>query len=169
MKSIAASLTREERIALAKKRKSRKKTLKWSGGIFVALVLVLIWYGFRPLTGTINVGVCRTFVQLQVPYPQSVKLSSTEQIDRIMRMYYTYTGTFGETRSDMIECKFMTTPQGQLALESVMINRDPVDQEKIDRFNMTIPIIIANKPSLIVPAPPKDDLVTLKPADDTDE
>lgn len=150
--------------ALPGEKPPRKKIKK--SYIFGGLVLVIgigVWYGLQPLKGTMYLGICRTFAEMQLAYPQTFKITGIENFDRSQRIYYTAMGPFGEYRSDMIDCRFTVNPTtGSTLLEDVQINRVSVAPQKVRDFNKTLPAVVAGKPNLVIPFPPKDTLVDLK-------
>ena len=159
--------TREERLAAIAKRKKQKKQQKIMAGVGALGVLAVVFMALQPRTGPIQFAVCRTFAEMQIAYPQTLAVREIEQIDRVTRLYYSYTDPFGQLRSDELECRFYIDPNShQLGLESAMLNREPVDQDKVDAFSHTIPAVIAAKPDLSIP-PETDDsnLVDLRQDD----
>ena len=156
----ATKPVKEKKILTPKEKK--KRTILYSLGVFLALAGYVVCWGTQPVQGTIHIGICRTFAELQLRYPNTMLMTGTEQFGRAFRIYYIYTGAFGETRSDMMECKFMTDAKtGALILENVELNRLPVDKQKVAAFNKTIPAVIAAKPDLVLPYS-VDDLLSLK-------
>jgi hypothetical protein len=87
-----------------KRRKKRRLILGVGGS--VAFVLLLLWYGTMPLKGPIQYGICRTILELDLKFPQTIKMTYVETFDKSLRMYYTYTDAFGSIRSEMLECDF---------------------------------------------------------------
>lgn len=162
----------EERAFEDKKKAAQKAALRSFvikhkiklGSVLAAIVLLFgfLWYGSQPLKGPAYVGLCRAFVELQLNYPETMRLMQYEYFDRGHRLFYTYTDPFGEYRSSMAECKFSVTPYGSLIADSIKIDRRDVDLKKREEFNKTIPIIMAYGPNMIVPFPPKGSLEELK-------
>ena len=138
------------------KKKSGKKISKKRIALYISLGLVafIVWFGFQPLRGTIHVGICRTFIEFQLTFPSSLRLTEVENFDRSLRLWYSYPGSFGEIRSSMIECKFHPDVPGQVPqLEMAAINRQPLDQTVVENFNKTIPWVVAAEPSTLLPRP----------------
>ena len=145
------------------KKELRKLYLRTLYG-FVFFVTIGMYYLLQPIQATIHYGICRTFVELQLRFPQTLFVSSLEVYERTWRMYYTYTGSSGEQRSSMIECKFTTNPKtGYPWLESIQIDRVPVDKTRLREFNRLIPVVVAANPDLTHPGILDDkDLIDLK-------
>jgi hypothetical protein len=150
------------------KKKKRKKRLtpkqkqrrRIAGGIGGFLFLLLMWYGFQPVKGTIQFGVCRTFLELNTRYPQTLYFTSVEVFDKSLRMYYTYIDTFGSHRSEMMECDYR--PFNMLNLEDVKRNRVSMDRRLIVAYNRTVPWVVHYRPNLALPGNPGNSLVGLK-------
>lgn len=146
---------RKEAAALKKAKLNRLKLIISGVVLFFSLI---IWYGLQPIRGTIHVGICRTYIEMQIPYPISMQLTDVSWFQQALRMYYTHTGPFGQTRSDMAECIF----NADLTLSEVSINRQPISPARLQAFNATIPAIIQNNPDLLLPQSGRNDLASLK-------
>ena len=146
-----------------KGKKKKKKTWRNIALGVLAFISLIVWYGFQPLTGPVEIGICRTFIELQLRYPHTMRLARTDQYQDIFRLYYTYTGPFGEHRSSLAECRSTIDPAtGQPAMTSIKIDRVELEEEKLRRFNQTIPFILQNNPSLVIPPPYTGDLNDLR-------
>lgn len=150
---------REEEQRQDKKRRDTKRYIALG---ILGVVGLVVWYGFQPIKGPIQVGICRTFAELNLTYPETFRLYGTEQFERSWRLYYTYIGPFGENSANMIECRFANDPRRGLVLDHVLLNRVEMDAQTIEAFNKTIPIVLAYKPNQIIPGAAGDSLVGLK-------
>jgi hypothetical protein len=153
-KAPAKRLSRKER------RQRRLKRL-----YIAAFVLgLLVWKGTQPYQAPIQQELCKNYVELQLRFPQTLFISSVEVYERAWRLYYTYTGSSGEQRSSMIECRFTTNPYTKMPwIESLEIDRVTIDKKTLKKYNNIIPIVIAAKPSdLAVPNLDEEDLIDLK-------
>jgi hypothetical protein len=140
----------EQRI-LIKKRMWRKRR-RIAYGVF-AFIGLIVWFGYQPLEGPVQVGICRTYAELKLAYPDTFRITTYETFERSTRLYYTYIEPFGQFRSEMIDCKFLP-PRGPIPqIEAVEVNRIVEDDDKVEEFDRTIPSIMANKPDLIIPRP----------------
>ena len=54
----------------AVKKKKRPIWLYGLGG-FLFLLILFVWWGMQPLQGTRHYGICKTFVETQIPYPST--------------------------------------------------------------------------------------------------
>lgn len=153
------------RIKPQKKKTLKERLRKWRNtiiGVFLFLMF-LIWFGMQPIKGTIHVGICRVFVERTLKYPPTFRFVQYDLFQNAHRIYYTFMGPFGETRSNLAECTFDHDPQtGYPVLKGVNINRSPVDQVQIDTFNKTIPLIMGFEINRIIPRPYTGNLIDLK-------
>lgn len=148
-------------IALKKARK-RKKLKKIAIGV-LAVFIFLFWYGSQPLKAGREYGVCRTFVELNIPYPTTFKITEFDKYGPSLRLFFTYTDEFGATRSQMIECLIKPDPVKGLVAEKISIDREPIPEQKLADFNASIPGILQTEMDLRVPRPvKKDDFTALK-------
>lgn len=150
MDAVTLDIKKKKYAELVAKRKVLKKRLK-IGGAVLAVLSVLIYLGLQPLKGKMEYGLCRTYVELTLKYPPTLQISEVAEFDKAMRVYYTYIDPFGQYRKDMAECMFKTNEYGQLYIADLKINRIPEPQDRIAKFNATIPIVVAQKPDLVIP------------------
>jgi hypothetical protein len=155
--AIASSKIKEEH------KKKRKKQFKYGaiGGV-AALVAYGLWLLFKPFEFSMTYGVCRVFLELNVQYPQSLRMSTVEDMGMNIRIWYTQVDSFGEYRLEPIHCYYRPDETTGLALEKVTINRREVDPAVIRRFNSSIPSILAYPPELVYPTPLPDSLRDLQ-------
>lgn len=140
---------------LAEAQKAKKMRLfKVGGGL--AVVGVLGWLGyylFAPYKAGMPYGICKTFLELNVQFPQTLKIRGVRNFGEFIRVWYGQTDAFGEYRMENIQCYFRSDPVTGAALDKVMINRREVDQQRVEVFNKSIPVILANPPDLNIPPP----------------
>lgn len=150
-------------ITKAQRLKRRRLQKRIAAGVFFLLVL-LVWYGMQPFKGNMDYGICRTFAELRIAYPSTMKILSYENYGSAWKVFYSFIGEYGEQRSNYIDCAFTTNPaNNQRELAEVKINRRPVPKEELKRFNQSIPGVIKGKPNLIIPAPLEEaDLIGLR-------
>lgn len=167
-KKIAADDEIEKALARSavqkKKGRKKRKKKKWAiiGLVFAIFTWFLIWL-FSPLTGTMAYGICRVFLEQNVQYPPHLRLSQVEQFSNWVRIWYIRLDAFGEHRMEPIQCYYRRDEElGYSLLEKVTIRRQEVDREKIEKFNKTIPILLAHPPDLTLPRPLPDTLKNLR-------
>lgn len=131
--------------------KKKKKLIKRIVIGILAFFTLILWWGLQPPRGTIEYGACKTFVELRLRYPNTFRLSSLVNFDQSLRLYFTYVDPYGETKMDVIECTFRSDPETGFALDAIAYNRRLVPQDEVERFNQTIPAILAYPPDLIIP------------------
>lgn len=142
----------KKRLTTAERRKRRQKQ-KMIAGVVLFLLIVIVWLGLQPLRAGVEYGICRTFAELRVHSPDTMKVISYENYGNAWKIFYTFTGQYGEQRSNFVDCVFTTDATGNRILRQVKINRDVIGDEELGRFNMSIPAIIAANPDLVIPPP----------------
>lgn len=145
----------------------RKATLKgrMKMGLWIIGILGAFWlYGwlFEGKKGGTGFALCRTFLELQVRYPQELRLSHVRSLSRTLRIWYVERDAFGQTRYDAMDCTFKNDPQRGMLLDKVTVNRREMDPAIIDRFNISIPAVMAYPPDLTYPAGLPDSLRALR-------
>jgi hypothetical protein len=149
----------DKKEALKKKRRSNRN--KILAGVVVVLGLIL-YVGLQPLVGTPRYGVCRTFIELQLPYPETLQINVVEESALAVRVYFSHIDAFGSSRLNMIECEYKTDQRLGLVLSSVYVNRVQMPKETVEMFNYTVPYVLANPPDLRLPRFRSDSLSDLK-------
>lgn len=125
---------------------------------FALLVLVLIMFSCGPKKGTMMFGICRTFLEFQVSYPETIDHILVEQYERAVRIYFTQIDAFGEYKQQTMECAYKQDPQRGWILDIVLLNRQKVDPEKVKEFNSSLSAVIAAEPDLTLPPPISSDI-----------
>ena len=158
---IEAALARSK---FGEAQKAKKKKLIKYGLISAAVAIVFLggYQLFIPYKAGNTYGICRTFLELNVQFPQNLRVSTIDDLGMSVRIWYTQLDAFGEYRMESMQCFFRTDEVLGAALERVTVDRRDVDQRKIDAFNQTIPIILANPPDLTIPYPLPDSLEGLQ-------
>jgi hypothetical protein len=159
--------TIRESLAQGSAGQHRKKALKgyMKAALAIIGVLFLIWFYnwlFEGRKGGTGFALCRTFLELQVRYPQELRLSYVRPMSRTLRIWYTEHDAFGQTRYDAMDCTFKQDPERGMMLDKVTINRREMDPDIIDRFNKSIPAVMAYPPDLTYPAGLPDNLRKLR-------
>ncbi len=148
----------------AEAEKLKKKKMFKGGGAFLGLVL-LFWasgFLFAPFKAGMTFGICRTYLELNVQFPQDLRLSTVEDFGNYIRIWYTQLDAFGEYRMENIQCHFRADEVTGAAVDKILINRREVDPERVALFNHAVPTIIQNPPDLTIPAPLPDSLGSLQ-------
>lgn len=137
--------------------------------VILLLSIVFIVESCAPRKGSIIYGICSSFLEQQVTFPQSLNYTSVEQYPKAVRIYFTYTDAFGQYQFEFAECTFRQDPQQGVQLERVFFNYAKeitesqrmigkgrlyqVRQEVIDLFNrsQSSRAILENNPNLDLP------------------
>ncbi len=139
-----------------------KKKMKQIGygalGVFLLILLISI-YGCQPKKGSMAYGICSTFLELNTPYPQTLKYTALEGSRTAVRIYFTNIDPFGEYKLEMLECTFGPDEKMGMKLTQVTRNRRPVDAAIVQKFNQTLPTIMASDPYLVMPPDWKNPLL----------
>lgn len=143
--------------------RARLMVAGWIGGFL--LVILLGFVACQPPKGTIYYGICSAFLEQVTPYPESLRHTAIEQYPNATRIYFTSTDPFGQYKLEMMECAYKNDPQKGLIIDRALYNRVDMDKAVIDKFNISIPAIIAAKPDLTLPPPLPDALESLKQDD----
>lgn len=165
---IKRDLVKEADIAIDKdnKKKAQKKKNVGRRNMILAgaalVVALIVWVGLQPIVGTPRYGVCRTFIELQLPYPETLQINVVEESALAVRVYFSHIDAFGSSRLNMIECEYKTDPRLGLVLSTVHLNRTQMPKEMVDMFNYTVPYVLANPPDLRLPRFRSDSLADLK-------
>ncbi len=161
MEITDAEAIKQQRLEARRKRDKKRKTVKRSIYGFLAFLAFIIWYGFQPLTAGMEFGICRTFVESRMTFPQTMKIVNYDQFGDSHRVFYTYTNPYGYHRSEMIECVITQDSNRNYVVQDIRLQRgrarESVDRQIVARFQEQVPGIVKYKPNRIIPALPRDD------------
>ncbi len=148
---------------LAKKTtpKSKSSNIRIYIGIGVGILALVLYIGLKPLQGTIKFGICRVFVERTVAYPPTLRILAVQERPQDVRIDYTSLNEFGESVVKQATCTFRPDPANPNLLSGVVIAGRKAPARDVAIFNTTIPFIMANPPSLILPLPMPVDLSDL--------
>ena len=135
------------------KKKSKKPYIFGSIAFLIVGLIILM---MMPAKGSIRFGLCKTFLELNDPYPQFLEWVSLQESGLAVILDYNRTDAFGARTLNQIRCIFKNDEKtGALYLERVNVNRDAIspleDKIYIDRFNTGITAILKNPPDLTYP------------------
>lgn len=117
-----------------------KKTLLSTKSIVTLVtILVIVFLGvfiFQscvPKKGSLLYGLCGSFLEQQVTFPQTIRHTSVEQYPKALRIYYTHIDAFGQYQFEMTECTFKQDPQAGVQLDRVFFNyvKDITSKERV--------------------------------------
>lgn len=165
-KKAAADLeaTLEKTPAQLKSAKTLKtKRIKQGAlGSFILFLIWIIYMLFVPYKGGMTFGVCKVFLELYVPYPSTLRLSTVDDLGSSVRIWYTHSDSFGQYQLEPIQCFYREDPNLPFALDRVTVRRRELDAARIETFNHSLPTIFANPPDLSLPWPLEDSLKDLQ-------
>jgi len=146
-----------------KRKKERKKQFR-QGAIVVGVLTLggLVWLGLQPYQASMSYGICKVFLEGMVRYPQYLRLSTVEEFDMSVRIWYTQLDSFGATRMEPIQCYYKADEVRGTIVDKVTVNRRDVDPRVVDSFNRALPAILGYPPDLTVPSALPDSLQDLQ-------
>lgn len=151
------------------KQKTIKKKLPWlkiSGGLIVLILGVSL---FMPQSGTERFGLCRIFLELNVPYPLTLRLLQVEETATNVDIIYSDLDGFGYESISKLRCKFGISPKGEKQMVDFQFDdykRDPVEKaETLKHFNAALPTMLLTLPDLTYPDPISEDIAEYRAED----
>lgn len=146
-----------------KKKQKRKKKFKQAVIIFiVGLFGYAGWWLLKPFQESMEYGICKIFAELTLTYPDTVYYSEVVRFQGSIRVWYSYTDSFGEFRLEPIQCYFGAHEKFGMGLTRVTMGRREVDPAIVERFNNALPALFAYPPDLIYPTPLPNDPASLQ-------
>lgn len=147
------SVKRKQGVPILKK-KPKKTKIWWYAGavVVVALILAVI---FVPKIGTIRYGICKTYIEMHDPYPESLEYVQAYENGNLVSIDFNRIDSFGQRSLNQMRCVFKTdTNPNEIA--TVDLNGKsyvyPLEaQDEIDKFNTGVPALMQKKPSLVMP------------------
>jgi hypothetical protein len=153
---------KQEKADKPQKKKKKLSGKKIAAGIVLALFSFILYIGLQPVTGTINFGICRVFAERNLVYPSTMRVVGVQERPQDVRLDVASLNQFGESMVTQVACNFHTDAAKLHRLSSATINRRKVPDREVEIFNTIIPYILANPPSLALPAPIPDNLADLQ-------
>lgn len=135
-----------------------KHILFGAGGVAFLMILLMVYSG-QPAKGSMAYGICSTFLELNTPYPHTLRYIDLEGSRTAVRIYFTNIDPFGEYKQEMIECTYGPDPDMGMRLTQIARNRKEVDAETVANFNKILPTVIASDPYRIMPPDWKNPLL----------
>lgn len=134
--------------------------------IFLLLIILIAMFSCGPRKGTILYGICKTYLEQNVPYPETIVPTNVEQYPSATRIYYTSVDPFGQFKLEYIECVYSNDKDGMLQVDKVLFNRREEPADRIKAFNVSLGAIVAGEPDLTLPEPLPDINELLENLDD---
>lgn len=147
----------------ARKRKKRKGRFKQLGaGLATLIILFGIFQLFKPYQGTMLFGICKVFLEQQVQFPDTLRLSVVQEFQESARLWYSQIDAFGAYRMEPMECFYKADARSGAIIDYVTVGRRQLDPDIVARFNASIPVILQNPPDLTLPTGFPDSLSELR-------
>lgn len=150
-------LTKTARKAFSRKKKKNTK-LFIALGVVAAIGLFIAW-GFAPRYGGVDYGICKAYIELHEPYPDTVQFQNVEEYGGgYVSLSYYRVDPLGNPSFNNVDCIVQTAPNGAKRISKIDYNKKrpyPQEaQEKVDQFNRTIFAILAYKEKMDLKLPP---------------
>lgn len=138
-KASLANKLREQKKAKNKKR--IKKTIIWSIILFFGYAF---WWLTKPYKATAEYGICRSLLELYIPYPHTLHVSELKpQRDGSLKLWFVHTGAFGEYRMESFQCKLeKNTKTGVTELTELKLHKVQISPEKVKMLNNALPYFV---------------------------
>lgn len=149
----------------AEKKKVKKKRNKRLGILgFIGFVVFIIIWGLKRPEASIEYGICKTYLELNVVYPTTLHVNELDVLtDGSYRLWFSTVDPNGSNRMDSFQCHFgISKDTGYLKLVKVRMGTIFLDQDKLNFFNNAIPYLVANPPDITWPYPLSDNVADLQ-------
>lgn len=130
----------------------------YSEYIFIgAFLLVLAIGGFvyydmnRPSYGSWRFGICKTYAELDTRYPHTIEVTQVVEDRTYAEIYVSFLNAHGMRPTRVYKCNYEQTDRG-IRLKEVYVDFDRQSDEKVNKFNQTIPFLM-NNPDIDVTLP----------------
>ncbi|PCJ99030.1 MAG: hypothetical protein COA45_06190 [Zetaproteobacteria bacterium] len=138
--SLANKLKEQKK---AKGKKKRKRIIIWS---FILLFGYAFWWLSKPFKATAEYGICKSFLELYVPYPHTIYVSEIKpQRDGSLKLWFTHTGAFGEYRMESFTCRLVPNPEtGLIELTQLKLHKVQIGPDRVKHLNSAMPYFVEN-------------------------
>lgn len=146
-----------------KEKKAEKKRKQYANIAKVVVFCVLFYsfyFLFAPFRGGLPYGICKTFIELNVTFPDTILLSEVSPTrNGGVKIWFTHIDSFGSYRLEPFVCTFAKDEKtGSFILAEAKVGKLSVDPKLVERFNAAIPYLVKFPPDLTLPAPIPDSL-----------
>ncbi|MAE51914.1 MAG: hypothetical protein CMH27_08885 [Micavibrio sp.] len=137
-------------------RKKRQKQLLYLAGFL--LFCYGFWWLIKPYESSMKYGICKTFIELNVPYPYTIHFSEViDFADGSVRVWFSHYDSFGDYRLLPVQCYYAPHEKYGLGLSRIVVGRREIDPDIVQHFNHSLPAIFAYPPDLTYPTPLPND------------
>ena len=154
-----------EKLREQKKKAKKKKTKRIILLTFVLLISYALWFLLKPFQASAEFGICKTFLELTLPYPHTLYVSEINSLrDGTMRLWYSHTDPFGEHRMESFHCKFVNDPETGLVqrVDEIRMSKVNMDPKRLEYLNNALPYFHENPLILAWPAALPDSIGALQ-------
>ncbi len=129
-----------EKLKEKKKLQRKKLTIRIIILIFVSLISYGVWWAIKPFKASEEYGICRSLLELFVPYPHTIYVSELKLLrDGNLKLWYTHTDAFGEYRLESFQCKLLKNPKtGLLQLSEIKMHKVYLEKSKVKHLNSSL-------------------------------
>jgi hypothetical protein len=111
------------------------------GFITILIIFLVVLSGNDEAKGTWRYGLCKVFLERYAQYPTHIKLLTSGEKQNSAQLGYININSYGSQNSEMMEC-FYNIDQNGVTLNHVTVNRRTFNQDMVNEFNQSIPIIL---------------------------
>ncbi len=120
-----------------------KVWLAIAGVIGIILIIAVGIYELnKPPLGTWRIGICRTFAELYVRYPYTVRIEEAVEEPYFAELSLNYLNAHGSRPTQIFRCDFEQAADGTIRIKEMRIDREKLAQDVVDRFNISLPYLI---------------------------
>lgn len=120
-------------------------------GLMALAVIVLIIAGAgyyyyeknKPQYGSWRFGVCKTFIELQLRFPESLWITAVIEDPRYSEVYASYVNAHGMRPTRVYKCNFKQEGN-RWVVDYINIDNERIDDKIVEEFNMLMPLLINN-------------------------
>lgn len=146
-----------------KKQAARKKQFRMIIYLILfGLFCYLVYWLVKPYKSDMKYGICKVFIELQVPYPYTLYFSEVIDFNDSVRVWFSHYDSFGDYRLMPVQCYFGAHETYGMGLKRITIGRREIDPEVVARFNHSLPAVFAYPPDLVYPTPLPNDPAQLQ-------
>lgn len=164
-RELAYEETGERKLSPLAQKKKQERKKKFKRIIYLGIAGFLgygVYWLVKPYQSGMEYGVCKTFVEQNVPYPKTIYYSEVIPFNDSVRIWFSHNDSFGEFRLEPIQCYFGAHEQYGMGITRITIGRREIDPEIVERFNHGLPAIFAYPPDLVYPTPLPNDPAELQ-------
>jgi hypothetical protein len=160
--SLAEKLREKRKL---QRKKMTKRVMQIAGGLFFCYIM---WLGFKPFKASAEYGICRTMLELHIPYPHTLYVSEMRiKRDGTLELWYTHIDAFGEYRMEPLLCRieYHADPETNLPTPKVTelkFNKINLGPERLAFLNNAMPYFVEFPLIQVYPAALPDSLADLQ-------